>query len=112
MRGARSLVFALTLGLIAAACGGGGTPTPTTAATGAAATATADPNAAIAAFYSGKTIRVIVGLEAGGGFDTTARLLARHIGKYIPGNPTLVVENMVGAGSRVAGMPRMSVAIA
>jgi len=102
MRGARSLVFALTLGLIATACGGGGTPTPTTAATGAAATATADPNAAIAAFYGGKTIRVIVGLEAGGGFDTTARLLARHMGKYIPGNPTLVVENMVGAGSRVA----------
>ena len=102
MRGARSLVFALTLGLIAAACGGGGTPTPTTGATGAAATATADPNAAIAAFYGGKTIRVIVGLEAGGGFDTTARLLARHMGKYIPGNPTLVVENMVGAGSRVA----------
>ena len=102
MRGARSLVFALTLGLVAAACGGGGTPTPTTAATGAVATPTADPNAAIAAFYSGKTIRVIVGLEAGGGFDTTARLLARHMGKYIPGNPTLVVENMVGAGSRVA----------
>ena len=102
MRGARSLVFALTLGLIATACGGGGTPTPTTAVTGAAATATADPNAAIAAFYGGKTIRVIVGLEAGGGFDTTARLLARHMGKYIPGNPTLVVENMVGAGSRVA----------
>ena len=102
MRGARSLVFALTLGLVATACGGGGTPTPTTAATGAAATATADPNAAVAAFYGGKTIRVIVGLEAGGGFDTTARLLARHMGKYIPGNPTLVVENMVGAGSRVA----------
>jgi tripartite-type tricarboxylate transporter receptor subunit TctC len=102
MRGARSLVFALTLGLIATACGGGGTPTPTTAATGAVATATADPNAAVAAFYSGKTVRVIVGLEAGGGFDTTARLLARHMGKYIPGNPTLVVENMVGAGSRVA----------
>jgi tripartite-type tricarboxylate transporter receptor subunit TctC len=103
MRGARSLVFALTLGLIAAACGGAGTPAPTSATTGgAAATATADPNAAVAAFYSGKTVRVIVGLEAGGGFDTTARLLARHMGKYIPGNPTLVVENMVGAGSRVA----------
>lgn len=102
MRGARSLVFALTLGLIAAACGGAGTPPPTATTGGAAATATADPNAAVAAFYSGKTIRVIVGLEAGGGFDTTARLLARHIGKYIPGNPTLVVENMVGAGSRVA----------
>jgi tripartite-type tricarboxylate transporter receptor subunit TctC len=102
MRGARSLVFALTLGLIAAACGGAGTPPPTATTGGVAATATADPNAAVAAFYSGKTIRVIVGLEAGGGFDTTARLLARHIGKYIPGNPTLVVENMVGAGSRVA----------
>jgi tripartite-type tricarboxylate transporter receptor subunit TctC len=103
MRGARSLVFALTLGLIASACGGAGTPAPTAATTGgAAATATADPNAAVAAFYSGKTIRVIVGLEAGGGFDTTARLLARHMGKYIPGNPTLVVENMPGAGSRVA----------
>jgi hypothetical protein len=82
MRGARSLVFALTLGLIAAACGGGGTPAPSAGTTGGvAATATADPNAAIAAFYSGKTIRVIVGLEAGGGFDTTARLLARHMGK-------------------------------
>jgi tripartite-type tricarboxylate transporter receptor subunit TctC len=102
MRGARSLVFALTLGLIAAACGGAGTPPPTATTGGAAATATADPNAAVAAFYSGKTVRVIVGLEAGGGFDTTARLLARHMGKYIPGNPTLVVENMVGAGSRVA----------
>jgi tripartite-type tricarboxylate transporter receptor subunit TctC len=102
MRGARSLVFALTLGLIAVACGGAGTPPPTATTGGVAATATADPNAAVAAFYSGKTIRVIVGLEAGGGFDTTARLLARHIGKYIPGNPTLVVENMVGAGSRVA----------
>lgn len=102
MRGARSLVIALTLGLIASACGGAGTPTPTAGTTGGAATATADPNAAVAAFYSGKTIRVIVGLEAGGGFDTTARLLARHMGKYIPGNPTLVVENMPGAGSRVA----------
>jgi tripartite-type tricarboxylate transporter receptor subunit TctC len=100
MRSARSLVIALTLGLIASACGGATTPPP--AATGGAPTATADPNAAVAAFYSGKTIRVIVGLEAGGGFDTTARLLARHMGKYIPGNPTLVVENMPGAGSRVA----------
>ena len=100
MRGARSLVIALTLGLIATACGGAGTVTPSP--TVGAPTATTDPNAAVAAFYSGKTIRVIVGLEAGGGFDTTARLLGRHMGKYIPGNPTLVVENMPGAGSRVA----------
>ncbi len=104
MRGARSLVLGLTAVLVGTACGGAGTTTPSTAPTsgGAAATATADPNAAIAAFYQGKTIRVIVGLAAGGGFDSTARLLARHMGKYIPGNPTLVVENMPGAGSRVA----------
>jgi tripartite-type tricarboxylate transporter receptor subunit TctC len=101
MRSARSLVIALTCGLIVGACGGAGT-TPSAAPTAGAPTATADPNAAVAAFYSGKTIRVIVGLEAGGGFDTTARLLARHMGKYIPGNPTMVVENMPGAGSRVA----------
>ncbi len=91
--------------ILASACGGATAEAPraTAAATSAAtAAATTDPNAALAAFYSGKTIRVIVGLEAGGGFDTTARLLARHMGKYIPGNPTLVVENMPGAGSRVA----------
>ncbi len=103
MRGARSLVFGVAAALVAAACGGAGTPTGgTTAPTAQTTAATADPNAAIAAFYQGKTVRVIVGLEAGGGFDTTARLLARHMGKYIPGNPTLVVENMPGAGSRVA----------
>ena len=50
-------------------------------------------------FYKGKTIRIIVGFSAGGGFDTYARSVARHIGKQIPGNPTIVVENMAGAGS-------------
>src|SRR5438094_304207 len=49
-------------------------------------------------FYEGKTVRIIVGLAAGGGFDTYARVLARHWGKHIPGNPTIIVENMVGAG--------------
>jgi tripartite-type tricarboxylate transporter receptor subunit TctC len=82
---------------LVAACGGAPTGTG-----GGGATATQDPNAAVKAFYEGKTIRVVVGLEAGGGFDTTARILARHMGKYIPGSPTLVVENMPGAGSRVA----------
>ena len=57
MRGARSIVFALTLGLIATACGGAGTPAPTTAATAGAPTATVDPNAALAAFYGGKTAK-------------------------------------------------------
>jgi tripartite-type tricarboxylate transporter receptor subunit TctC len=49
-------------------------------------------------FFQGKTIRIIVGFSAGGGFDTYARTIARHIGKHIPGNPTFIVENMPGAG--------------
>lgn len=102
----RTIAVFVTSMLVLAACGGGTgqAPPPTTAGTAAPATAapTQDPTAALKAFYQGKTIRVVVGLEAGGGFDTTARILARHMGKYIPGNPTLVVENMPGAGSRVA----------
>jgi tripartite-type tricarboxylate transporter receptor subunit TctC len=50
-------------------------------------------------FYDGKTLRIVVGLAAGGGFDTYARLIGRHLGKHIPGNPSIVVENMPGAGS-------------
>ena len=53
-------------------------------------------------FYEGKTVRIIVGLAAGGGYDLYARTLARHLGKHIPGNPAVVVENMTGAGSIIA----------
>jgi tripartite-type tricarboxylate transporter receptor subunit TctC len=53
-------------------------------------------------FYKGKTVRVIVGFSAGGGFDTYARVIARHIGKHVPGNPAVIVENMAGAGSLIA----------
>jgi tripartite-type tricarboxylate transporter receptor subunit TctC len=53
-------------------------------------------------FYRGKTIRVIVGGSAGGGFDIYTRAMARHMGKHIPGNPALVVENMTGAGTLIA----------
>jgi len=53
-------------------------------------------------FYAGKTIRVTVGFSAGGGYDTYARIVARHMGKHIPGNPTFVVDNMDGAGSLIA----------
>ena len=53
-------------------------------------------------FYKGKTIRVIVGGSAGGGFDIYTRARARHMGKHIPGGPTLVVENMTGAGTLIA----------
>ena len=54
------------------------------------------------AFYKGKTVRVIVGFPAGGGSDAEGRVLARHIGKYIPGNPTLILQNMPGAGGLTA----------
>lgn len=53
-------------------------------------------------FYKGKTIRIIVGFAAGGGFDTYSRAISRHMGKHIPGNPSIVVENMTGAGSLIA----------
>ena len=56
----------------------------------------------MADFYRGKTIRYIIGFGAGGGYDTYARLVARYISKYIPGNPTVIVENMPGAGSKLA----------
>jgi tripartite-type tricarboxylate transporter receptor subunit TctC len=52
--------------------------------------------------FEGKTSRIVVGLAAGGGFDTYARVLARHMGRHIPGNPTIIVENMTGAGSLIA----------
>ena len=53
-------------------------------------------------FYRGKTIRLVVGLAPGGGFDTYSRVIARHIGKHISGNPTTIVDNMPGAASLLA----------
>ena len=53
-------------------------------------------------FYAGKTITIIVGFSAGGGYDAYDRGLARHMSKYIPGNPTVIVQNMPGAGSLTA----------
>lgn len=50
-------------------------------------------------FYEGKTIRMVVGSDAGGGFDTFARLFSRHLDRFIPGAPLFVVQNMPGAGS-------------
>jgi tripartite-type tricarboxylate transporter receptor subunit TctC len=60
------------------------------------APATADP---IAEFYKSKTVSFVVGSSIGGGYDTLARVIARFIGKHMPGNPTFVVRNMPGAGS-------------
>src|SRR5215211_2871253 len=57
---------------------------------------------AVADFYKGKTVTIVIGSTPGGGYDTYARLIARHIGKYIPGHPAVVPSNMPGAGSNVA----------
>lgn len=53
----------------------------------------------VADFYKGKQLILIVGASTGGGYDAQGRLLARHIGKHIPGNPNVIVQNMPGAGS-------------
>jgi tripartite-type tricarboxylate transporter receptor subunit TctC len=61
--------------------------------------ASARAQGAVETFYKGRQINLIVGYGPGGGYDLTARLLARHLGRFIPGNPSIVVQNMVGAGS-------------
>src|SRR5262247_2849316 len=53
---------------------------------------------AIADFYRGKTVNVLIGVGVGGEYDIQARLVARHTGKHIPGNPLVVPQNMTGAG--------------
>ncbi|MBI4529087.1 MAG: hypothetical protein HY695_35265 [Deltaproteobacteria bacterium] len=64
--------------------------------------AAAPANSSTHEFYKGKTIRFVVGFAAGGGYDLSTRIIARHMGKHIPGNPSIVVKNMTGAGSLVA----------
>ncbi len=103
--------------LLAMACGprastGGSAPAPAaappaTAPAAAAPTAEAAAGAgfderAVANFYRGKTIRIIVGFAPGGGFDTYGRLIAKYLPKYVPGRPTVIVENVPGAASMVA----------
>src|ERR1700685_865991 len=61
---------------------------------GASTPAPADP---VADFYRGKTITILIGVGAGGEYDLQARLVAKYLGRYIPGNPTLVAQNMTGA---------------
>lgn len=52
-----------------------------------------------AEFYKGRNVNLVIGYSAGGGFDAYARMLARHLGKHVPGNPTIVAQNMPGAAS-------------
>ena len=70
--------------------------------------AIADP---IADFYKGKSINLYIGYSAGGGYDLYARLLSRHLGKHIPGKPTVVPQNMPGAGSLKVATYLSSVAV-
>ena len=63
---------------------------------------TAEQRQAAEQFYRRKTVSILVGSGAGGGFDTTARLVSRHIGRHIPGEPTVIVVNMPGGGGLVA----------
>lgn len=66
----------------------------------AAAPATA---ASVESFYKGKTVKILIGSRAGGSYDAHGRLLARNLGRHIPGNPTIIAQNMPGAaGTRVA----------
>src|SRR5262249_5246844 len=70
----------------------------------AALLASPAPAQPVADFYRGKTITLLIGYTSGGGYDLYARVLARHMGRHIPGNPSIVPQNMPGAGSlRVAG---------
>jgi tripartite-type tricarboxylate transporter receptor subunit TctC len=92
------------------------------------AVASAPPAAAqaVADFYRGNTIRIVVGFGAGGGYDLYSRVAAQYLGKFIPGNPQIIVQNMAGAGGRratryvdsaapkdgtVLGMPSMHLAL-
>jgi tripartite-type tricarboxylate transporter receptor subunit TctC len=56
----------------------------------------------VAEFYRGKQVRMVIGQAPGGGIDLLIRTVTRHLGKHIPGNPTLIPQNMEGAGSRIA----------
>ena len=106
-------LLGLSVALLFAACGSSSPGDPATtipnsvlaravAPIGDDAPLTTDEFAAAAAFYSRKTVSIIVGSGVGGGFDTTARLVARHIGRHIPGTPTVIVVNMPGGGGLVA----------
>jgi tripartite-type tricarboxylate transporter receptor subunit TctC len=69
----------------------------------AAQSATAPFNEkSVADFYRGKTVRIVVGFSAGGGYDQYSRVIGRHLSKHIPGNPNVLVDNMPGVGSIIA----------
>ena len=66
---------------------------------------------ALESFYRGKTVTMVIGSSAGGGYDAYARLVGRHIGKYIPGKPNIIPSNMNGAGGNTASNYVFSIAV-
>jgi tripartite-type tricarboxylate transporter receptor subunit TctC len=68
---------------------------------GAFAASSVQAQDSVASFYAGKSVRLVVGIDVGSGYDVNARLLARHLGNHIPGKPTIVVQNQPGAGSAI-----------
>ena len=85
VRGLGSYLFALALSGVVQAAAMGGARAQT-----------------VEDFYKSRTLNIVVGVSAGGGYDLIARLLSRHIGRHVPGNPNVVVQNMPGSGSVVA----------
>jgi tripartite-type tricarboxylate transporter receptor subunit TctC len=75
-----------------------------------AAMPTAATAQSVEEFYRGKNVNMVIGFSAGGGYDLYGRLVARHIGKHIPGKPTVISQNMTGAGSIRAALYTYSVA--
>lgn len=69
--------------------------------------AAADP---VADFYKGKTLRIVIGYAPGGGYDIYGRIFAEQFGRFVPGNPTVIAQNMTGAGSFIAAKYLYSVA--
>ena len=60
------------------------------------------PSASAQDFFAGKTVTLVVGYQAGSLYDANARFVARHLARFIPGNPTVIVRNMPGAGTLTA----------
>ncbi len=80
----------------------GAAASPAAAANPTTAVSTAKVDPSLASAFEGKTVTLIVGANPGGGYDTWSRTVARFMGKHLPGNPQMIVQNMDGANHRVA----------
>jgi tripartite-type tricarboxylate transporter receptor subunit TctC len=98
-----AIPLAALLALVACGAGAGTRGSPSDGAPAAQPAAQAGSgDRAVTDFYRGKTLHLVVGYDAGGGYDTYSRVIARYLGKHVPGNPNVIVENRPGAGGLVA----------